>query len=65
MKKRHIAPRKPAPILVQGPDDDRSRTIEKLQRENRHLARVNASMADLLRQIERMTPAAVMVVLTL
>ena len=65
MKKRHSAPRKPTPILVQGPDDDRSRTIEKLQRENRRLARLNASMEDLLRQIERMTPAAALVLLTL
>jgi hypothetical protein len=54
MVKRRIVKRREIPIVVMGPDDDRSRTIEKLQRENRHLTRVNQSMQDLLKNLSNM-----------
>ena len=54
MVKRRIVKRSNIPVMVLGPDDDRARTIEKLQRENRHLQRVNDSLNDLLRCLSNM-----------
>lgn len=55
MKKRIITPRKQLNRVVRGPDDDGSRSIEKLQREIRRLTAMNASKTDLLKQWEAMS----------
>lgn len=50
MKRRRMAPPKPVPIYVKGPDDDRGRTIAKLERENHRLQSVNQSLEGMMKQ---------------
>lgn len=54
MKRRRLAPPKPIPIVVKGPDTDYGRTIAKLERDNRRLDSMNRSLEGLIRQIEAM-----------
>ena len=55
MKKRFIIKQTRLNRIVRGPDDDGSRSIEKLQRENRRLRSVNDSMEGLLKNLEAMS----------
>lgn len=54
MRQRRMAPPRPAPICVKGPDDDRSRTIERLEREIRRLNSANKSMQDMIDASQKM-----------
>jgi len=54
MKQRRMAPSRPLPIVVKGPDDDRGRTIDALMRENRRLKAMILSLEGLLKQINYM-----------
>ena len=55
MKKRFIVKQTKLNRIVLGPDDDGSRSIEKLQREVRRLQALNASKDDLLRNLNAMS----------